>query len=111
MPSREAYDGPLRIELEHSEGTEVLTFEEPTAPRSTPRQAIYREHIDVRLEAGDVVAVAPIEGWLTEHERFVVPAGGARVSAGHTLLFVLLGALLFGGVLAIAVATGSPDED
>lgn len=110
LPSREVYEGRLQITIEHGEGTEVLTFDEPTAPRSAPRRTIYSDQVELRLEAGDTIEVAPIEGWLPEAERFVVPAGGARVSVGQTLLFVLLGALLFGGMLAIAVAIGSTDE-
>ena len=103
-PEREAYQGPLTVRLEHAGGVDVLRFDEAVAPRSSPRRTIYLRRVPVRLEPGDAVVIEPVDGWLTHELRLEVPTAGVDASVRNTLLFTLLGLLLFLGLMSLALA-------
>jgi len=103
LPARAIYEGPLEVRIRHGGAQEVVRFDAPTAPRSTPRRSIYRRRVDLRLEPGDLVEIAPVDGWIVAPTRFEVPPGGVDSSPVTTLLALLAGLCLFGGALSLAL--------
>lgn len=111
MPqTRDAYSGPLTVHIERRGEIRTLEYDTANTPRSTPRRAIYRTRVDLQLSPGDAVTIAPVEGWFAEPQRFEVPNAGVDASLTNTLLFALLGVLLFLGLLGLALAVRDPEE-
>lgn len=104
LPTRDAYDGPLTIRIEHRGRERTLSFDGPNEPRSTPRRAIYRERVPIRLVPGDVVVIESVDGWFATPQRFEVPSSGVDASAMNVAIFGALGVLIFLGLLWIALS-------
>ncbi len=96
--------GPLEVVVHRGDRAIELDFDEPTSPISTQGRSIYRRRIEARLHPGDVVEVRPVDGWLREPQRFVVPHPGVDVSVGNVLVFVAGGLAMFGGLMSLGLA-------
>jgi ferredoxin-type protein NapH len=109
LPAREVYTGPLEVELRPAGGDPVaLSWDAPNSPVSTQGTEIYRRRIEVDIEPGDEVVVRAIPGWLARDVRWTVPAAGTAPGAGATLLVAAAAALIFMGLLSLALAV--PDR-
>lgn len=96
------YRGPLALRV----GDIDVRFDRPTSPRSTPVRSIYRRNLPVQLAPGTMVVIEPIPEWLDEPVSWRIdPPGVAR--SWTTMIEVTLGAaLIFAGLLALALAMG-----
>lgn len=105
LPHREVYDGPLTLRLRRADGP-VLRLDVPAAnsPVSTPLRTLYRRRLDVRLEPGDIVEIAPIEGWIATPQAFACPPPGATISPLEALGFLAASSLVFMGLMSLALA-------
>ncbi len=106
LPSREVYDGPLRVRIDGEDVRMRVDYDEPTSPLSTPRRSIFRRHLDIEVRAGDTVTVEPVEGWLAEPVRWTVPDPGVHPGAAKGALWFLAALLTFGGLLSLVYAIG-----
>lgn len=110
LAERAVYAGLLTLEALGPAGDVIARADirRANAPRSAPRRRLYRAHFDVRLEPGGAVRVAAIDGWLPEAVVRTIPASpGAGV--GRFGRGLVVGLLVFGGLLALAAAW--PDGD
>lgn len=108
--SREHLDGPLLVEL--ARGDEVLATLEwarPNSPRSTVNRKVYTDRRPVSLRPGDEVRIPPVSGWTMQSAVFVVPEPQAGADRGF-LPFLLVGALVQGGLLLLAIALSTRER-
>ncbi|MCA9670936.1 MAG: 4Fe-4S binding protein [Myxococcales bacterium] len=108
---RQVYRGPATITLRPRAGQSVaLVFKRPTSPRSTPRHTIFRASHPTTLAPGDVVEIAPIASWLPSGARFVIPDRGTARAAPRFVSTLLSALLVFGGLLALSLASAGRSE-
>ncbi|MCP4447006.1 MAG: 4Fe-4S binding protein [Myxococcales bacterium] len=109
LASRDFYTGPITFEVHGRNGgvKARIGHKEPTSPISTPHRSIYRKRIALQIAAGDTLVIAPIPGWLERPLTLTVPPKGVAPSTGTTMWFFGGAFLLFGGLLALALAVPS----
>ena len=108
LPSRDWYAGALAVEVRTAEGLlrQRLSFTHPRRPWSARRPTIFRERLPLRLDAGDRVVVMPVKGWFDEEVAFAVPRAGG-IGWLETVTWLVAGALLYGGLCALALGVGA----
>jgi len=106
LPQRDYHSGSLRVDVHPADGGEVtqLRFERANHPISTQRPSIYRRLLPRRFAAGDRVVVHAVDGYLPQSVELVVAPPGTRVALSEHLLYLAAAALLFGGLMSLALA-------
>lgn len=105
--ARQVYQGPLTIT--HRRAGAAPTRAElasPNAPVSTPRRTLYRSRFPFLAQPGDRVEIAA--EWLQAPLVVVVPEPGTRETAAGWLEWTLGAALLYVGLLSLAMAWPEP---
>lgn len=106
LPQRDYHSGALRVDVHPADGGEIIELSFPRAnhPISTQRPSIYRRALPRRFVAGDRIVVHPVDGYLPQAVDMAVARPGTRVDLGEHLLYFVAAALLFSGLLSLALA-------
>ncbi|TPV92884.1 MAG: 4Fe-4S binding protein [Myxococcales bacterium FL481] len=103
LPPREVYTGAIRLVVSDDQTTRPLAFDGPNSPTSTPHRTIYRRIVRPALKPGTTLTLEPIPGWLTTPKQWTIASPRPRGAAWRVLGYALATALLFGGLISLAL--------